>query len=223
MGMSSDTILDLGDYTSFGLERCLKDKTESMILDEGGLYSPLSVSLIIPTRFEVGEVREIEREALKKILSECSELVDAGYLDEIVVVDATLDKNGNPDFRVLQNVLRVAYEELGLFREQVNLLNKYGSENEKAKKGYTDFFIKVVHQFDDNIPKVLAKFGVFGITGVFGVPHGKGAGLWISVPITVGEVLCFVDSDILNFKKEFVTSLCHPIVYSWNLREAAIS
>lgn len=221
METTPDKILDLGDYTSFSLQRCLKEKVETMILDEGGLYSPLSVSLIIPTRFGSEEGREIERETLKKILSECSELVDAGYLDEIVVIDATRDKNGNPDFRVLQNVVRVAYEELGLFREQVNLLNKYGSENERGKRGFFDFFIKVVHQFDDNIPKVLAKFGVSGVTGVFGVPSGKGAGLWISVPITAGDILCFVDSDILNFKKEFVTALCHPIIYSWNLREAA--
>jgi hypothetical protein len=221
MEMASDRILDLGDYTSFSLQRCLKDKTETMILDEGGLYSPLSVSLIIPTRFGSEEGREIERETLKKILSECSELVDAGYLDEIVVIDATRDKDGNPDFRVLQNVVRVAYEELGLFREQVNLLNKYGSENEKGKRGLTDFFIKVIHQFDENIPKVLAKFGVFGVTGVFGVPPGKGAALWLSIPVTEGDILCFVDSDILNFKKEFVTALCHPIVYSWNVREAA--
>ncbi len=219
--MVSEKILDLGDYNSFSLQRCLKDKTETLVLDEGGLYSPLSVSLVIPTRFGSEEGREIERETLKKILSECSKLVDVGYLDEIVVIDATRDKNGNRDFRVLQNVVKVAYEEVGLFREQVRLLNKYGSENEKGKRGLTDFFVKVVHQFDDNIPKVLAKFGVFGVTGVFGVPHGKGAGLWLSVPIAGGDILCFVDSDILNFKKEFVTALCHPIVYSWNLKKAA--
>ncbi len=219
--MVSEKILDLGDYTSFDLQRCLKDKTETMVLDEGGLSSPLAISLIIPTRFGSEEGREIERETLKKILSECSELVDVGYLDEIVVIDATRDKKGKRDFRVLQNVVKVAYEEVGLFREQVHLLNKYGSENEKGKRGLTDFFVKVVHQFDDNIPKVLAKFGVFGVTGVFGVPYGKGAGLWLSVPIAGGDILCFVDSDILNFKKEFVTALCHPIVYSWNLRKAA--
>jgi len=226
MGIISENILDLGDYTSFGLQRCLKDKMETVVLDEGGLYSPLSISLVIPTRFGGEEGREIEREALKKILSECSELVDAGYLDEIVVIDATRDKNGNPDYRVLQNVLKVAYEEIGLFREQVILLNKYGSENEKGKRGLIDFFIKVVHQFDENIPKVLARFGVFGVTRarahVFGIPYGKGAGLWLSIPITGGDILCFVDSDILNFKKEFVTALCHPIVYSWNLRETAM-
>ena len=221
MRLSSEKILDLGDYTSFDLQKCLKDKTETMVLDEGGLSSPLAVSLIIPTRFGSEEGREIERETLKKILSECSELVDVGYLDEIVVIDATRDKNGKRDFRVLQNVVKVAYEEVGLFREQVHLLNKYGSENEKGKRGLTDFFVKVVHQFDDNIPKVLAKFGLFGVTGVFGVPYGKGAGLWLSVPIAGGDILCFVDSDILNFKKEFVTALCHPIVYSWKLRKAA--
>jgi len=221
MRISSEKILDLGDYTSFGVQRCLKHKMETMVLDEGGLYSPLSVSLIIPTRFGIEEGREIERGALKKILAECSELVDAGYLDEIVVIDATRDKDGNRDFRVLQNVVKVAYEEVGLFREQVDLLNKYGSENEKGKRGLIDFFVKVVHQFDDNIPKVLAKYGVFGVTGVFGVPYGKGAGLWLSIPITGGDILCFVDSDILNFKKEYVTALCHPIIYSWNLRKAA--
>ena len=222
MSTAPNKVLDLGDYTGFQLERCLKDKIDSSVLDEGGLYSPISISLIIPTRFGSEEGREIEREALKKILSECGKLVDVGYLDEIVVIDATRDKDGNPDFRVLQNVIRVAYDELGLFREQVDLLNKYGSENQRARRGLIDFFIKVVHQCDENISKVLAKFGVFGLTGVFGLPYGKGAGLWLSIPITGGDILCFVDSDILNFKKEFVTALCHPIVYSWNLREAAI-
>lgn len=221
MTTASDKILDLGKYTRFSVESYIKDKIESMVLDEGGLYSPLSISLIIPTKFGSEEGRKVEREALKKILSECSQLVDVGYIDEIVVMDATKDEKGVPDFHVLQNVVKIAYEELGLFREQVNLLNKYGSENERAKRGLTDFFIKVVHQADENIPKVLAKFGVFGISGFFGVPSGKGAGLWLSIPITEGDILCFVDSDILNFKKEFITALCHPIIYSWNLRESA--
>jgi hypothetical protein len=222
MEIASDGILDLGDFSSFSLERCLKEKMETFVLDEGGLYTPLSLSLVIPTKFGSGEGREVEREALKKILSECSELVDAGYLDEIVVIDATRDTNGNPDFRVLQDVVKVAYDEIGLFREQVNLLAKYGSEDQKGKRGLTDFFIKVVHQFDKNIPKVLAKFGVFGVTGFFGIPLGKGSGLWLSIPITAGDILCFVDSDILNFRKEFVMALCYPIIYSWNLREAGI-
>lgn len=212
----------MGDYTSFNLKKCIKDKMGTMVLDEGGLYSPLSVSLIIPTRFGSEEKGDVEREALKRILSECSELVDSGYLDEIVVIDATKYENGKPDFRVLQNVITEAYDGLGLFKEQVNLLNKYGSQNQKAKRGLTDFFIKVVHQFDDNISRVLAKFGVFGVMNIWGIPYGKGAGLWLSIPITSGDILCFIDSDILNFKKEFVTALCHPIVYSWNLREAAI-
>jgi len=222
MVLPSDKILDLGDYKSFSLERSLKEKMDTSVLDAGGLYSPLSVSLVIPTKFGTEKEREVELEALKKILSECSELVDAGYLDEIIVIDATRDKNGNPDFRVLQNVVEVAYEKIGLFREQVKLLAKYGSENQKGKRGLRDFVIKVVHQFDENLPKVLAKFGVFGVTGFFGIPPGKGAGLWLAIPLTAGDVICFIDSDILNFKKEFVIALCHPIIYSWNLREAAI-
>ena len=104
MRHSSEKILDLGDYTSFDLQRCLKDKTQTMVLDEGGLSSPLAVSLIIPTRFGSEEGREIERETLKKILAECSELVDAGYLDEIVVIDATRDKKGKRDFCCTGNI-----------------------------------------------------------------------------------------------------------------------
>lgn len=222
MASAKNQVLDLGGCKQFKLEKCIKEKMKASVVDEGGLSSPLSVSLVIPTKFGPEESREIEEEALHKILSECSELVDAGYLDEIVLMGATQDTNGKPDFSVLQNVVRVAYEELGLFREQVNLLNRYGSQNERAKRGLMDFFVKVVHQFDENIPKVLAKYGVFGVSGYFGVPPGKGAGLWLSVPITQGDILCFVDSDVMNFKKQFINSLCYPIIYSWNLVEAAI-
>ncbi|NIR86884.1 hypothetical protein GWO13_04625, partial [Candidatus Bathyarchaeota archaeon] len=129
---------------------------------------------------------------------------------------------GEPDFSVLQKVVKIAYEELGLFKEQVDLLNKYRSQNEKAKRGLIDFFLKVVHQFDENFQKLLAKYGVFGATGFFGILPGKGSGIWLSVPITQGEIICFVDADIIGFKKEIITGLCHPIIYSWKEQEAAI-
>jgi hypothetical protein len=44
------------------------------------------------------------------------------------------------------------------------------------------------------------------------MPYGKGTALWLAVPITEGDILCFLDSDIMNFKREFVVSLCEPIV-----------
>ena len=215
-------VLDLGNYRRFNFEECMKEKFNTSVLDEGGLSSPLSISLVIPTKFEPEDIAEIEEEALHRILSQCSELVDNGYLDEIIVMGATRTSEGKHDFSVLQKVVRIAYEELGLLKEQVNLLKTYKSQNEKAKRGLIDFFLKVVHQFDENIPKLLAKYGVFGATGYFGMPPGKGAGIWLSLPIAQGNVICFVDADIMNFQKEFVAGLCHPIIYSWNAQEAAI-
>lgn len=215
-------ILDLGDYRRFNFEECMEEKFNTSVLDEGGLSSPLSISLVIPTKFKPENIMEIEEEALHRILSQCSKLVDKGYLDEIIVIGATRTSEGKPDFSVLQKVMKIAYEEIGLLREQVDLLNTYRSQNEKAKRGIIDFFLKVVHQFDENISKLFAKSGVFGATGYFGIPPGKGAGIWLSIPIAQGNIICFVDADIMNFQKEFVSGLCHPIVYSWNAKEAAI-
>jgi hypothetical protein len=215
-------VLDLGDYQRFDFGDCIKEKFNTSVLDEGGLSSPLSISLVIPTKFEAKGILEIEEDTLHRILAQCSELVDAGYLDEIIVMGATQNEEGEPDFGILQNIVKIAYEELGLFKEQVDLLNKYGSQNEKAKRGLIDFFLKVVHQFDKNFSKLLAKYGVFGATGYFGILPGKGSGIWLSVPITQGDIICFVDADIMNFKKEFITGLCHPIIYSWKIQEAAV-
>ncbi len=222
MFSKESAVLDLGDYQRFEFDECIKEKFNTSVLDEGGLTSPSSISLIIPTKFEPEGILEIEEDTLHRILAQCSELVDAGYLDEIIIMGATRDEEGKADFSVLQDVVRIAYEELGLFKEQVDLLNKYRSQNEKAKRGLIDFFLKVVHQFDENLSKLFAKYGVFGATGYFGVLPGKGAGIWLSIPIARGDLLCFVDADIIGFKKEFVTALCHPIIYSWNVEEAAI-
>ena len=215
-------VLDMGGYQRFEFGECVKEKFGTSVLDEGGLSSPLSISLIIPTKFEPEGILEIQEDTLHKILAQCSELVDAGFLDEMIIMGATRDDQGKADFHVLQNVVKIAYEELGLFREQVDLLNKYRSQNEKAKRGLIDFFLKVVHQFDANLSKLLAGYGVYGATGHFGVPPGKGSGIWLAVPLARGDVVCFVDADAMNFRKEYITGLCHPIIYSWKVQEAAI-
>ncbi|MGD8545666.1 MAG: mannosyl-3-phosphoglycerate synthase [Candidatus Bathyarchaeota archaeon] len=215
-------VLDMGNYQRLEIGECVKEKSNTFVLDEGGLSSPLSISLVIPTKFEPEGILEIEEDTLHEILAQCSALVDTGYLDEIIIMGATQDEQGEADFGVLQNVVRIAYEELGLFKEQVDLLNKYRSQNEKAKRGLIDFFLKVVHQFDDNLSKLLAGYGIYGATGHFGILPGKGSGIWLSVPLARGDILCFIDADIMNFKKEYVTGLCHPIIYSWKVQEAAV-
>ncbi len=218
-------ILDLDSYRNFDLDECIQDKIDTRVVDNAGLPSPISVSLIIPVRFETVRSDEewgLEEHTFNRILREVSQLVDLGYLDELIVIDGTVGPDRRPDFRVLQQVVRIAYEEIGLFHDQVEMLHRYRVQGEMARRGYADLFVKVIHQFDRNLQKVLLRYGVSGVIGTFGVPRGKGAALWISVPIASGDVVVFVDADIINFQKEFVVALSHPIVYSWHVEEPTV-
>lgn len=218
-------VLDLESYRNLDVEECIQDKIATRVVDETGLSAPISISLVVPVRF--GEARSeeewgLEEQTFNRILREVSQLVDLGYLDELIVVDGTVGPERRPDFRVLQQVVRIAYEEIGLFHDQVEMLRKYKVQGELARRGYADLFVKVIHQFDRNLQKVLLRYGVSGLVGAFGVPRGKGAALWISVPIASGDVVAFVDADIVNFQKEFVVALTHPILYSWHVEEPTV-
>lgn len=218
-------VLDLESYRNFDLEECIQDKVEARVVDETGLSSPISISLVVPVRFGKVKGEEdwgLEERTFNRILREVSQLVDLGYLDELIVIDGTVGPDRRPDFRVLQQVVRIAYEEIGLFHDQVEMLHKYKVQGEMARRGYADLFVKVVHQFDRNLQKVLLRYGVSGLVGAFGVPRGKGAALWISMPIASGDVVAFVDADIVNFQKEFVVALTHPILYSWHVEEPTV-
>jgi len=46
---------------------------------------------------------------------------------------------------------------------------------------------------------------------------GKGNALWLSLFVTEGDIVCWVDADVRNFRPHFVTSLVAPL-----LRDAAI-
>ena len=121
-------VLDLESYRNFDLEECIQDKVEARVVDETGLSSPISISLVVPVRF--GEVKGeedwgLEERTFNRILREVSQLVDLGYLDELIVIDGTMGPERRPDFRVLQQVVRIAYEEIGLFHDQVEMLHKY--------------------------------------------------------------------------------------------------
>jgi hypothetical protein len=202
-----------GSYKKFDFDDCLNKKLKTLIRDEADLKSPLVISLVVPTKIDVGrKTRELELETLGKILSECSKLIDQGYLDEILVIDASMDQHGQPDYATLIKVVQTAYEELDLFKRQVRNLREHRAEAMNAKRGVFDFIVRTVHQFDRNIFHVLEKFNVNKITNLTEMPYGKGTALWLAVPITEGDILCFLDSDIMNFKREFVVSLCEPIV-----------
>jgi len=148
----------LGSYKNFDLEQCLSKKVRTLIRDEADLRRPLVISLIIPTKIDVGrKTRELELETLGKMLSECRKLIDLGYLDEILVIDASIDQNGEPDFTPLIKVVQTAFEELDLFKKQVCLLRENRAEAMNVRRGFFDFIVRVVHQFDKNLFHVLEK------------------------------------------------------------------
>ncbi len=201
----------------FTLAKCLDEKLNMLVRDEAGLANPLTISLVIPTKIDVvKETREYELIVMRHVLSECSQLVDLGYLDEIIVVDGSLNRRGESDYSVLKRVVETAFDELDLFQRQVKLILENKAIAINAKNGFFDFIVKVVHQFDPNISRVLDRFNLYDMTSFTAIPSGKGAALWLSVPITKGDVVCFVDSDIMNFSKEFVVALCHPLIQTWN-------
>ncbi|MEM2915421.1 MAG: hypothetical protein QXH91_08510 [Candidatus Bathyarchaeia archaeon] len=213
---NSVEIQDLGSYKELNVKTCLDAKLNTLVEDEFGLPKPLTVSLVMPTKIDVTrETRDAELNAMQHILSECSTLVDVGYIDEIIVIDGSLDEMGNPNFEVLERVVETAYEQLDLFKRQVKLINENKAQALMARRGFFDFIVKAVHQFDPNIFYALKKLELSNITGLSRVPMGKGAALWLSVPLTAGDVICFIDSDIMNFTKEFVVALCHPIINRW--------
>lgn len=203
-------------FEDFELLDCLNEKLNMLVKDEIDLSKPVLITLVIPTKIDVGKkTRKFELSVMRGILSECSRLVDMGYLDEIIVIDGSLDEKGNPDYSVLNKVVATAYEKLDLFQRQVILINENKAEGIDAKLGFFDFIVKAVHQSDRNIWHVLDKYGVGNLTHLSKLPMGKGAALWISIPISKGDIVCFIDSDIMNFKKEFIVALCHPIIQTW--------
>ncbi len=216
MPHDSAEISHLGSYKELNAKKCLGDKLNSLVEDEFGLLKPLSISLVIPTKIDVTkETRDVELNVMRDAMSECSKLVDFGYVDEIIVIDGSLDEKGRPNFEVLERVVETSYDQLNLFKRQVQLLNENKAQALMARRGFLDFIVKTVHQFDPNIFFALKKLGIQKITDLPRIPTGKGAALWLSTPLTEGNIVCFMDSDIMNFKKEFVMALCDPIVSTW--------
>ncbi len=207
--------IDFSSIKNVRLEKSIDLKLNSMITDEIGIHRPISISVVIPTKIDAGKkTRRKELETLTKILEECSRLADLGYIDEIIVVDASIYENGKPDYSILTKVIKTAYLHLKLFRREVDLVASSRAESLHASKGFFNFFVKVVHQFDPLIAKLLETKGVLTKLNIERMPSGKGAALWLSVPLCSGDIICFIDSDIMNFKKEMIISLCNPLIKS---------
>ena len=59
----------LGSYKNFDLNDCLNKKLKTLIRDEADLRRPLVISLVIPTKIDVGrKTRELEFQSAVNLL-----------------------------------------------------------------------------------------------------------------------------------------------------------
>jgi hypothetical protein len=100
---------------------------------------------------------------------------------------------------------------LSIFHDQVDFLQKYRAIRNKAALGLYDFGVRVVHQLDPEINKVVKASKILPQ----GLPTGKGAALWLATAVSSGDVICFMDSDVRNFQGWQVAALVKPILESW--------
>ena len=145
------------DHTDFELPDLLQEKEDAKI------------SVIIPS---------FKEEAIGGVIAKTGELVNAGLIDEILVVEGST-LNGEIDYETIRVAAEAALDSLEDF----------------------DAF-KVIHQ---SLPEICALLGT-------DVTHGKGDALYKGVACSRGDILVFLDADIVNIEERFARGLIGPIL-----------
>lgn len=207
--MKSVSILEVRETTDKEVEKL---KLEKLVYEESGT-NPVIVSVVLPT-FNNGAKDYYE--TLKMILKEIGSLIDAGAIDELVIADGSRDKDGNPDYDFIRFMLALCVKHCKTFSDEVKFVTSMPDVKQRSMQGRFDFSVRFLSQLDPLLHKIFLDRGVLTESEVEFLKKGKGAGLWYSVPVTYGHIICFVDSDIRSFKQFYVTSLCRPILDTWH-------
>lgn len=98
-------------------------------------------------------------------------------------------------------------KEIIVFRGE--LVNRYPLIDEIAviDSGSTDRTLEIAASFGADT--YLSR----DILGSQGFRHGKGENLWKAIYQLKGDIICYVDADILNIHHRFVTGLIAPLIY----------
>jgi len=193
-------------------EDIAKLKLECRVYQESGAV-PATISLVLPT-FNTNKPEY--NVVLSNILKEASKLIDDGAIDELVIVDGSRDKNGRPDFEFIKFMLAVCVKHCKTFSNEVHFVKSLPEGKQKAMEGRFDFSVRFLSQLDPLLHKIFLDHRLLTKKEVEFLKKGKGAGLWYSVPVTYGHIICFIDSDIRSFDDYYVASLCKPILDSWD-------
>lgn len=186
-------------------------KLSQVVYEESG-KNPVIISVIVPT-FNNGSQLYIE--TLQIILKQMGELIDAGAIDEVVIVDGSHDKEGNPDYEFIKYMLALCIKYCRTFSSEVNFVKSMPEGKQRSMQGRFDFSIRFMSQLDPLLHKIFLDRNILTETEIGSLKRGKGAALWFAVPVTYGNILCFFDSDVRSFQNFYVTSLCKPILDTW--------
>ena len=196
----------------------VKTKERREVLAMNAFINPLSVSVVIPSiarDINIPDLYNKRLETVRRILKELNRLINAGYIDEIVIVDGTRNPDGTINHVYMRDILHLANIEIALFRDEVNMIRRYRSVRNQAERGLFNTIVKIFSQFDKNINLILNYHGIVERMGIEEIPPGKGAALWLTIPICSGDIIGFFDSDNRNFRCNSVIRMFHPIVAGW--------
>jgi len=188
-----------------------KLKLRKTVWDEVG-SRPVMISAVIPT-FNKNDPKY--NKALMRVLMDCCNLVDKGILDEIVIAEGSRMEDGSPDFDFIEFILAVCFKYCKTFKSEVAFINQLPEGRKKALEGRFDFCVRILNQIDPELHKIFLKHKLLTEDEIEFLKQGKGGNLWFSIPVTYGDILCFVDSDIVSFNENYIKGLCYPLLSSW--------
>jgi hypothetical protein len=189
-------------------------------VDEFGLGHPFTISVVIPTYLrDPAELSSYRFEVIRNELIELGHLLRRGIIDEIVVVDGSTKSPGVADDSLMRLIVSTMNRSLSIFHDEADLLQKYRTVRNKAALGLHGLGVRVVHQLDSEINRVLKSSGIVPQ----GLTTGKGAALWLATALSSGDVVCFLDSDIRNFQEWQLAALLKPILETWKRPDRSVS
>ncbi len=189
-----------------------KLKLENFVVDESG-KRPIIISVVVPT-FNKKD-KEYNR-AVLNVIRTCGHLIDGGVIDEVVIAEGSRTEDGGIDTEFIEFLLSVAIKYSKTFAREVEFVRSLPEGKMRALQGRYSFSFRILSQTDPELHKIYLDKGILNKKEVDYLKRGKGASFWFSVPVTYGDILCFVDSDIVSFSRHYVKGLCYPILNRWN-------
>ncbi|HIE33658.1 MAG TPA: hypothetical protein EYP86_00775 [Candidatus Altiarchaeales archaeon] len=186
-------------------------KLENYVIDESG-KRPVAISVVIPT-FNKDDKKY--NKTIFNIISKCGDLIDYGVIDEVVIAEGSRTKDGRPDIEFMEFLLATAIRSSRTFEREVEFIRSMPEGKQKALQGRYDFSFRILNQADPELHKIYLDNKILTEGELEGLKQGKGANMWFSVPATYGDIICFIDSDIVSFKRHYIKLLCRPILSNW--------